>query len=178
MPGFSAIHGENVPALVEYSALLRTRDQPSPARTADSTARFLVIDIAPSDGLSAVLESIRTHVLSPPFLVNEREVVVQRLDHIQLVAVWALGGCTGHGVLCDDGTLRRSLIVMGRRGWVDNLAVRVNDPFENILEATVPMEMKREDDGDWDESDEGSDHKREVKASTERLTLSDGGALV
>ncbi len=133
--GFSGTHAQddlppNVPVLVEYSALMRPK-VPGGQRP----SRFLVLDYSPSDALETMIQKIRIKLRDPDFLVNEREIVEQRMNHMRLEVAWLIGGFggdVGHSILLDDAALAHNFAMMERRGWKDFFVIKVKQTYYNI----------------------------------------------
>jgi hypothetical protein len=176
--GFTGVHAaaaENVPVLVEYSALLRsTLGKQCPRR-------LLVIDLSQADALDTMIAKIRAHILEPTFRANEREIVVQRANHMKLEVAWVPGLDIGHGLIHDDDTLRRNLAVILRRGSKDYFVVKVQEPFGELDELEASEENQKEIDNE-DEEPMGKDkalrRNTQGATSTERMTLGDGLVVV
>jgi hypothetical protein len=175
--GFIGVHAaaEIVPVLVEYSALLRS----TPGK--QCPRRLLVIDLLQADTLDTMVDKIRAYILEPTFRANEREIVVQRANHMKLEVAWVLGLDIGHGLIHDDDTLRRNLEVILRRRSKDYFVIKVQEPFGKLDELEAPEETQKErDDEDEEPKAKGKALRRNTygATSTERLTLGEGLAVV
>jgi hypothetical protein len=121
-----------------------------------------------SDTISVLLTKIGNEVLNQPFLANERELAVQRLDKIQLCVVWIQGDRFGMTVLGDDEALSETLALMEKRGWKDNFALRVNDPYEKLKDLNVPKDVNVLNNLKEGENTDGKGKGKEKESSRRR----------
>lgn len=146
-------------------------------------SRFLVFDHSPSDALETMIYKIRIKLRDAEFLVNEREIVEQRMNEMRMDVAWLIGGSggdVGHSILLDDAALAHSFAMMERRGWKDFFVIKVKQTYyENGLDQLeTPKEIEEADDKESEGKGEKPRLDEHGSTQTERMTLNEVGTLV
>jgi len=146
-------------------------------------SRFLVFDYSPSDALETMIYKIRIKLRDPEFLVNEREIVEQRMNDMRMEVAWLIGGSggdVGHSILLDDAALAHSFAMMERRGWKDFFVIKVKQTYyENGLDQLeTPKEIEEADDKESEGKGEKPRLDEHESTQTERMTFNEVGTLV
>jgi hypothetical protein len=150
--------------LVDYSALLLPR---APTTAPRSHIPFLALEVSAIDGLRGFLSTIRSQVVDPIFSTHEREIAVQRLDNMQLGAVWIQGQRTAQSLVLSDDIMKRCFDLMGKRGWKDHFVVIADEPYCELNGTGVSNHIEQdEDDEDTDPKGKGKEIQRWRQGST------------
>jgi hypothetical protein len=181
------VNERSIPVLIDYSALLKCASNAQQASTTTDPQLgnlawpkpSIVMEIAPLDALSTILDNISTEILNQHVHNNDHELAVDRMDKIQLSVQWNHGQYFGQNVMNDAATFRRCLILMEKRGWKDHFVVRVNDSIKRLEGLNVVTEIEESNDNS-EEEEEPSDRRpcSTGITSTEMLTLGGGGVPI